>query len=614
MKLSIRTRLTLWYSSIVVIVLVTGAVVASFAQRELALQRLDDDLARSMATLEGVMRTEFGEGLTLEASAEEASVEVVVPDRALMLTREDGTPLEVWGVSLEQASLSLIDTSSATTTSATTTVPTPAGELRVLSRRVNHAGHRYMAFVVAPLATLRAQHAEMVRAMCLGVIIALIAAAGGGWLIGRQTLRPLTRMADEARQVNERDPKERLVVPPVNDELGHLAASFNGLLDRLASAMNFQRQFMADASHELRTPVSVVRTATQVTLSKDIRSVDEYRESLEIIGEQANRLTRLVDEMFLLSRAEAHGVPLRREFLNLDDVVAESARAVRVLAQPRGVLVVTGGAEEVGLTGDDSLLRQMVGNLLDNAVRHAQTDGRVIAELGHAADRVTLRITNDGPGIEAADRERIFERFVRIGASNGAGLGLPIARWIAEAHSGLLELESSRPGRTTFVVTLPLDPATDASSPVAGECTTAAALSDALHVEGGVLHLPASKPSVINGSSGRCNDLRVVARSRVQSLIVSLSAFAVCGPVAAQPAPDSPVPGPRTVLIEAAKDFVGLASPESLTVLGPGAIAAAAVHPADHNVNWQLTARRDRSRVLVQPIVTVGGAGLTVIW
>ena len=426
-----------------------------------------------MATLEGVMRTEFGEGLTLEAAAKEASVEVVVPDRTLMLTREDGSVLEVWGLPLERAALSLIGTSP-----ATTTIPTPAGELRVLSHRVDHAGQRYVAHVVAPLATLRAQNAEMIRAMSLGVIIALIVAAGGGWLIGRQTLRPLTRMADEARRVNERDPKERLIVPPANDELGHLAASFNGLLDRLASAMNFQRQFMADASHELRTPVSVVRTATQVTLAKDIRSVEEYRESLEIIGEQANRLTRLVDAMFLLSRAEAHGVPLRREFLNLDEVVAESARAVRVLAEQRGVVVVTGGAEEVGLTGDDSLLRQMVGNLLDNAVRHAHADGRVIAELGQAAERITLRITNDGAGIEAADRERIFERFVRVGASNGAGLGLPIARWIAEAHGGALQLESSGPGRTTFVVTLPLDPVTDASLAVGGGCSTGA-LSDA---------------------------------------------------------------------------------------------------------------------------------------
>jgi heavy metal sensor kinase len=452
MTLSIRARLTLWYSGIVVALLVTGAFVGALAQSRLALQRVDDDLARTMATLEGVMRTEFGEGLNLEDAAEEASVEVVVPDRTLALTRHDGRVLEVWGLQEGRAS---VDTAVAACGGGKKVVQ--ADQARALCHAVEHSGHRYRAAVIAPLGPLRAQHAEMVRAMSLGVVIALIAAAAGGWLIGRQTLRPLVRMADQARRINERDPRERLAAPPVDDELGRLAASFNGLLDRLASALNGQRQFMADASHELRTPVSVVRTAAEVTLSRADRSADEYREALVIVSEQANRLTSLVNAMFLLSRAEAHGIPLRREFLNLDDVLTETARGLRLLANERGVSVITNGAEEVGITGDDGLLRQMIGNLLDNAIRHAQARGSVVAELERSADRVTLQITDDGPGIAAADRNRIFERFVRIGPSGGSGLGLPIARWIAEAHGGTLQLDCSQPGRTTFVVTLPLD-------------------------------------------------------------------------------------------------------------------------------------------------------------
>jgi len=453
MTLSIRARLTFWYSSIVVMVLVTGAVVGSFAQSRLALQRLDDDLARSMATLEGVMRTEFGEGLTLEAAAEEASIEVVVPDRMMALTRSEGGILQVWGLPLDRGSLPPMGMNA-----DAATVVTPAGELRVLRRLVDYAGQRYAAAVMAPLARLHAEHNEIVRAMSWGILIALLTAAAGGWVIGRQTLKPLTEMADETGRINEQDPRDRLTVPPVDDELGRLAASFNGLLDRLASTLNIQRQFMADASHELRTPVSIVRTATQVTLAKEARSAEEYRESLVVIGEQANRLSRLVDAMFLLARAGAYGVPLRREFLNLDDIVVESARGVRVLANQRGVLVSTDGAEEVALTGDDGLLRQMVGNLLDNAIRHAQPNGRVSAVLERTDHRVRLRVTNDGPGIEPADQDRIFERFVRIGDSDGAGLGLPIARWIAEAHGGTLQLDGSWPGCTTFVVTLPTDP------------------------------------------------------------------------------------------------------------------------------------------------------------
>jgi two-component system, OmpR family, sensor kinase len=467
MTLSIRARLTLWYCSIVVAVLATGAVAGSFAQQRLSLQRLDDDLARTMATLEGVMRNEFGEGLSLEDAASEASIEVVVPDRTLVVSRADGTPLRVWGVVTDGWALPPIGRRTATESFVTS-----RGDVRVLTHQVEHADHRYLASVIAPLAPLEGQHEEMSRAMLLGVIIALVVAAAGGWAIGWATLRPLTRMAEQARQVNARDPRERLAVPPVNDELGRLAASFNELLDRLSSALNFQRQFMADASHELRTPVSVVRTAAQVTLAQSTRPADEYRESMTIIGEQANRLSRLVDAMFLLSRAEADGVPLRLEFLNLDDVLAECVRALGVLARERGIAVTAEGSEEVGLTADDTLLRQMIGNLLDNAIRHA--DSRVTAALTRHQNQVRLRITNDGPGIAEADRERIFDRFVRVGASDGAGLGLPIARWIAEAHAGTLNLASSAPGSTTFVVMLPLEPVSETAAAAAAATITPA--------------------------------------------------------------------------------------------------------------------------------------------
>lgn len=452
MRLSIRARLTLWYCSIVVLVLVTGGVVGAVVQARLAMNRLDDDLARSMATLQGVMRTEFGEGLSLEDSAQEASVEVVVPDRTMVLARTDGTILHVWGLPMDRRHLPQLGEAT-----RSGTLGPGSGDIRLLSQRVEYAGHEYVAAVIAPLASLDAQHAETTRAIALGIVVALAVAAIGGWFIGRQTLKPLVRMANQAREINERDLEQRLTAPPANDELRHLATSFNELLDRLATALTFQRQFMADASHELRTPVSVVRTATQVTLSQDTRTNGEYRESLAIIGEQATRLSRLVDAMFLLSRAEAHGIPLRPEFLNLDDLLAESARALRVLAKQREVTVETGGDEEVGLTADDGLVRQMVGNLLDNAIRHANHSGRVVATLERSNSHVLLRITNDGDGIPEEYQGRVFERFVRMGDSDGAGLGLPIARWIAEAHGGTLVLERSEPGSTTFAVTLPVD-------------------------------------------------------------------------------------------------------------------------------------------------------------
>jgi signal transduction histidine kinase len=225
----------------------------------------------------------------------------------------------------------------------------------------------------------------------------------------------------------------------------------------LVTTLKAQRQFMSDASHQLRTPVSIVRTTAQVTLERPTRSEREYRESLTLVADQSARLARMVDGMFLLARAEAHGVPLQRELVNVDDLVGECARAVRVFADQRGVTVDVSGATELAFSGDDLLLRQMIGNLLDNAIRHANS--AVTANVERATNAIVLRIADDGTGVPPAARDRIFERFVHLDAdgrnAGGSGLGLPIARWIAEAHQGTLILEATGVTGSCFTVSLP---------------------------------------------------------------------------------------------------------------------------------------------------------------
>jgi signal transduction histidine kinase len=329
--------------------------------------------------------------------------------------------------------------------------------VRMRSRPVEYKGHRYFATVLAPLAGLERERAELLRALTAGVLVALGIAAVGGWLVGRQTLRPLADMAAQATGITERNVSERLQAPRKDDEVGRFATAFNAVLDRLATALHAQRQFMADASHQVRTPVSVVHTTAQVMLARDARPEHEYRDALTIVGEQSARLTRLVDAMFLLSRAEAQGIPIAREPLYLDELVSECARSLRVFADERGVRVTTSGDTEVGLTGDDTLLRQMVGNLLDNAIRHARTAGSVTATVSRLESSAVIRVTDDGQGVPAEARERVFQRFVQLDSQNGgAGLGLPIARWVAEAHGGSLALEAADAGGATFIATLPL--------------------------------------------------------------------------------------------------------------------------------------------------------------
>ena len=242
------------------------------------------------------------------------------------------------------------------------------------------------------------------------------------------------------------------------DELGQLARAFNALVARLRAALRTEQQFMADASHELRTPVSVVRTAADVALGRDHREEGEYREALAITGAQAKRLGRLVEDMLVLARADAGGYPLRPVDLYLDEVIADCCRTVDVLAAERDVALDGHVPGELPFRGDEDLLRRLILNLLQNAVQHTPRGGSVAVSVARDADAIRIRVSDSGGGIALPDRARIFDRFVQLDPSRrseGTGLGLPIAKWIAEAHGGTLVLEASGETGSTFCVSLP---------------------------------------------------------------------------------------------------------------------------------------------------------------
>jgi signal transduction histidine kinase len=457
--MTIRGRLTAWYSAIVIGALLTGGIAIWAVQAQLELSSLDGELARLLLTVEAVMRTEFGKGLTIEEASVEARTDVFAPDRALFLVQPDGTLVARWG-----ADLPANWTPASGDRNGPHTVALGGRRWREYTREVDTGGHRYVAGILAPLDAVERDRRVLLVAVSAGALVALIVAALGGALIARRTLHPLEDMARQAAFISGQDPVVRLSAPNTADELGRLGSAFNALLDRLSSALQSQRQFMADASHELRTPVSVVRTAAQVTLARNSRPEREYRESLAIIAEQSARLTRLVDAMFFLSRAEAQPLPLSREPLYLGDLVDDCVRASRVVAVQRDIQLSSSAQRELQIRGDDALLRRMIGNLLDNAARHAAS--RVSVSLEQTAAEALIRVHDDGEGVRAADRERIFDRFVRVDAGpGGAGLGLPIARRIAEAHGGRLVLEDNGPG-ACFTVTLPFS---DAAEPVSSE-------------------------------------------------------------------------------------------------------------------------------------------------
>jgi len=297
--------------------------------------------------------------------------------------------------------------------------------------------------------------------LTIAIVLALLLTGSGGWLLARHSLSPLAAMASAAERITANNLGTRLLVGP-GDELGRLASRFNDLLSRLSASFSQQRQFMADASHELRTPLSVVRTAAQVALQKPQRPDSEYREALTVIEQQTGRLSRIVEDLFALTRADMNQLPLEIGELYLDEIITETTGAFDLVAQLKDVHIKSHELRETPYRGDERLLRQMISNLLDNATKFTPPGGTVDIRLVQTGGDYEITVSDTGCGIPEELQPRVFERFfradtARVGANGfgGAGLGLAIARSIAELHKGRLTLQHSGPEGSTFCIYLP---------------------------------------------------------------------------------------------------------------------------------------------------------------
>jgi two-component system OmpR family sensor kinase len=408
MKLSLRARLTLWYTIPLLAVLFLFGLLVLSQQGRLGLRRVDRELDALTTTLGDVLRDELSEVDDPSLAAKEVLDTVTAPGRALAILNDRGDVLAARLNGLEMADARVLAQHAAGATSL--------GAWRVRTKWMTSGPTMMLVLVATPLADVRREQNETREGMLVEIPIVLLLAGAGGLWLASVGLRPMT------------------------------------------SALEMQRQFMADASHELRTPVSVVRAATDVTLSREHRDEGEYREALTIIGGQARSMSRLVEDMLVLTRAEAGGYPLQPVDLYLDELVAECRRSVDVLATERGVAIRLAPTVEIPFRGDEDLLRRCVMNVLQNAVQHTPSGGGVNIDVRADPGGVTIRVTDQGPGIPLHAQERIFDRFVQLDParrSEGTGVGLPIARWIAEAHQGTLVLESSGPTGSTFSLWLP---------------------------------------------------------------------------------------------------------------------------------------------------------------
>lgn len=418
----LRRRLTFWYAiTLSLIVLLLGGGLYAIIRSQLA-QQLDDSLSNATIELEGAARIREMEATSARGAVVDAVDELHIPDRLLYLLDTTGNPIKpaAAGPRIRAAAIR----------AARTRLPvrdeTDVGNEHTLSIHAERftlpSGKTLVAVVVADQVELTDRYAALIAAFGGAAVAAIILVAAGGYFLVQKSTAPAER------------------------------------------SMAYTRRFMADAAHELRTPIAVLRTKAEVALQQ-VRAPEEYASVLQGMEREAQRLGRVVDDLLMLARADAGERPVEHTRFFLDDVVLDAALSLRTLAQAAGVTLEMEEFEEAAIVGDAALIRELVVVLVDNGVKFTPAGGSVRVCV-RPAPQPTVTVHDSGCGISDDQLPHVFERFYRGDASRprggGAGLGLSIAQWIVAAHGARLSL-TSEPGAGTLATVV--FPAPDAGPP-----------------------------------------------------------------------------------------------------------------------------------------------------
>lgn len=477
---SIRTRLTAWYSLVVSVTLISFGLTAYYSTSNTLSETLDRSLKNEVKWLNEILAKKLPKRRTPPP--------VVPKDTTLkeMKSEEEeiGPTDEAWNQIYEHTLLNpkkqfiqITDTRGRKLYKSPTLgndslfypeIPfnrillVNTSEFRNVSLRLAVTQNERMKIYVAyPLEELNEVLDNLFSSFLFLVPIAVMLSIALGWFLANKSLKPVDEMTKTARHITAQNFDQTIPHSGINDELGRLASTFNEMIGRLRSSFNQIKQFSIDASHELRTPLTIMRGEVELALHSS-KTPDEYRRVLASNLEEIIRMSAIVENLLTLSKADLGRVELQEEDVHLHELLRDLFEDSEVLAEKKHITVTLRRAEEVTVKGDKVRIRQLLLNLIDNAIKYTPENGDVSLELGKVNGMATLAVRDSGIGIPAEEIPRIFDRFYRVDkarsrAMGGSGLGLSIAKWIAEAHGGKIEVQSQPQKGSTFTVYLPVD-------------------------------------------------------------------------------------------------------------------------------------------------------------
>lgn len=450
---SIKTRLFIWLISSFAVILTTLGFFLYNRLDSIVRDMVDHLLADKSEILKGLIHVEKGE-VEFEIS------EVTAGDYSVKNSGHYFEVIDGSGISLVKSKSLCGSTLSSVNTTGFFNTKGPGGEpIRLLVEELNVGDKRLLIYVAegikAELNLLRSFRTFLLFTFPVTILFLGI----GSVVITWSSLKPLSSFSQQIGRITEKRLHDRVDSQGVEAELKGLASSFNETMDRLEKAFQAQRDFLSDASHELRTPVSVIKTATDVTLRRE-RSIEEYREALGTVKASAERMGGLIDRLLRLSRFDAEQAGPKRERVRLKDVLGTTLKAIYPLAEEKGMKIVMGKMEDLSVKGDRDQLSELFLSIIDNAIKYNREKGSVNISLTCSDKWAVVKVADSGIGIAPDVLNKVFDRFYRADMSRseipGTGLGLPIAKGIAESHGGRIEVESEIDKGTTFLIYIPV--------------------------------------------------------------------------------------------------------------------------------------------------------------
>ncbi len=442
-SISIRLRLTIWYAAVLLAGLVVFGAVLWLGLKHRLLAEVDAQLDQEIDGMRTVLVVE-GSAMTRQQMQKElAEFAREIRDGAFIQLHDDAG-----ATVLPFPDRPLLPPDSTSDQPQFRTETWNGHTYRLLTGRLEYQGQTYHALVASPLDEVQGTLAKLLNLLLLMIPAVLAAACLGGYWISRRALDPVDDITRVAKSISVHNLSERLAVPQTGDELQRMSETWNQVLERLDNAVMRIRKFTADASHELRTPVALIRATAELALRRD-RDAAEYRQALHEIEQEAEAMTSLTESLLTLARDDAGGLELALSATDLNLVVEEAVRQNQSLAQAKGIsLQAVPAVQPATAMANEAGIRRVLFILIDNALKHTPKGGAVTASVEPRGESVVLAVKDNGEGIATSALPHIFERFYRADSARGgegAGLGLSIAQAIAKAHGSVIEAHS-KPG------------------------------------------------------------------------------------------------------------------------------------------------------------------------